>query len=161
MTSAPAIGFEYRPSRWPSRVLPLITILAVAAIWLCAIPTGLKIVMTGAAVLAAVRAVSRFARPGVVAAGWARDSGWSLRMATHEDLAATLTSFRTLGHQAIWLHFKARGAGAVSLLLAPDNSDADIRRLRLRMRLALAASAEQQASREGRGTLSSERGPTV
>ncbi len=160
MTSAPAIGFEYRPSRWPGRVLLLIATLALAAVWLSATPTALKIALTGAAVFAAARAMFRFARPDVAAAGWTRDAGWSLRMATHEDLAATLASFRTLGHQAIWLHFKVQGPGTVSLLLAPDNSDADIRR-RLRMRLALAAAAEQRASREGRGTLSSERGPTV
>jgi toxin CptA len=160
MTSAPAIGFEYRPSRWPGRVLQLITVLAVLAVWLSAIRTGLKIALTGAAVLSAARAISRFAHPTVMAAGWTREGGWSLHMATHEDVAATLVSFRALGHQAIWLHLKTSGQGAVSLLLAPDNSDVDIRR-RLRMRLALAASSGAQTPRESRGTLSSERGPTV
>ena len=160
MTSAPAIGFEYRPSRWLGRVLMLITTLAVLAVWLSGIPIGLKVALTAGAVLATGRAIARFARPDVVAAGWAHDGGWSLRMTTHEDVAATLVSFRILGQWAIWLHLKTPGRGAVPLLLAPDNSDADMRR-RLRMRLALAASTGRQTPRESRGTLSAERGPTV
>lgn len=156
MTSAPAIGFEYRPSRWPARVLLLLSTLAIVAAWLSAIPSGLKVALTVGAVLATRRAIARFARPDVVAAGWAHDGGWSLRMTTHEDVAATLVSFRILGQWAIWLHLKTPGRGAVRLLLAPDNSDADIRR-RLRMRLATG----RQTPRESRGTLSVERGPTV
>lgn len=160
MTSAPAIGFEYRPSRWPGRVWLLITALAVVAVWLSAIPSWIKSLLTAFAVLAAVRAIARSSHPEVVAAGWAREGGWSLRMATYEDVPATLASFRALGHQAVWLHLNAQGRRGVSLLLATDNSDADIRR-RLRMRLALADSAGLHTPRERRGTLSPERGPTV
>jgi toxin CptA len=81
-------------------------------------------------------------------------------MATDEDIAAVLASFRTMGDRAVWLHLKAQGRNSVSLLLAPDNSDADIRR-RLRMRLALAGTAGRHVPGQVRGTLSSERGPTV
>lgn len=68
-----------------------------------------------------------------------------------QDAAATLASFRVIGEQAVWLRLSLAGQGHVALLLAPDNSDADIRR-RLRMRLAQI---------EASGTSAATRGPTV
>jgi toxin CptA len=160
MTSAPAIGFEYQPSRWPGRVFLWVTTLAVLAVWLSAIPFWLKGVLIACAVLAAWRAIARLAHPVVKAAGWTRDGGWSLRMVAGEDMPATVISSRVAGDRVVWLHLATPKQGPISLLLAPDNSDADIRR-RLRMRLALAASGGPQTPGGGRGTLSPERGPTV
>jgi toxin CptA len=68
MTSAPAIGFEYQPSRWPGRVFLLTATLAVLAIWLSAIPLWLKGVLAVWVILAARRAMARFASPSVKAA---------------------------------------------------------------------------------------------
>jgi len=160
MTSAPAIGFEFRPSRWPGRILALITLLGVLAIWLSGIAWWFKLPLSMGAVLAAWRATVRMAHPLVAAAGWARDGGWSLRMTHSEDAAATLRSFRVAGEQFVWLYFLVQDHGRAGLLLGPDNSDADIRR-RLRMRLAQVESAIPDAEPAARGTLSARSGPTV
>jgi len=151
MTSAPAIGFEYRPSRWLSRVLLLVSSLAVLAVATSALPWLAKTVLVIAVSVALWRTLRRGSALPVQAAGWGRDGGWSLRMGTGEDVAATLCAFRVIGDKAVWLRLRVPGHAAVALLLAPDNSDADMRR-RLRMRLA---------QLEASGTLAAERGPTV
>lgn len=156
MTSAPAIGFEYRPSRWLGRLLCAVSVLAVLSVWLSGVPWAVKLLLVTVLVAAAWRTIARLADSRVTAAGWGRDGGWSLRMEDSEDVAATLQAFRVVGVTVVWLRLSAPGRGGASLLLAPDNSDADIRR-RLRMRLALPASAGSLAT----GTLSERRGPTV
>jgi toxin CptA len=77
-------------------------------------------------------------------------------MAGGEDMAASLRAFRVVGEQVVWLHLSTAGHGRYSLLMAPDNSDADIRR-RLRMRLASASNDIGSSP----GTPAAERGPTV
>ena len=134
MTSAPAIGFEYRPSRWLPRLLSVMTVLAMLAVLLCGLPWWLKVVLAAAIALAAYRALRRWSATPVRAAGWSGEGGWSLHLADHSDAPATLVSFRVLG-ACILLRLRAASLGEQVLLLAPDNSDADIRR-RLRMRLA-------------------------
>jgi toxin CptA len=64
-------------------------------------------------------------------------------LSSHEDVPATLASFRVLG-ALVLLRFKTARHGTHTLLLAPDNSDADIRR-RLRMRLATLQPGESSA----------------
>ncbi len=135
MTSAPAIGFEYSPSRWLERALGLMSVLAVVAVLLAALPLWLKSPLAVLPLLAARHAALRFRRSSVRAAGWSRDGSWTLRLASGEDVPATLASFRATG-ELIWLRLRTQGRGVVVLLLAPDNADADIRR-RLRMRLGL------------------------
>ena len=140
MTSAPAIGFEYSPSRWLPRLLAGMALLTLLAILLAAVPFWLKYPLALMPVLAARYAVLRFKRSPVRAAGWSRDGSWILRFASGDDLPASLDSFRVVG-DCIWLRLCLAGGGSVVLLLAPDNTDADIRR-RLRMRLALPARDE-------------------
>ncbi|MEW9623457.1 hypothetical protein [Rhodanobacter geophilus] len=135
MTSAPAIGFEYRPSRWLPRLLWALTVLAILAIALCGLPVGLKLPLAALVVLLVFRVVRRWSASPVHAAGWNGEGGWSLRLADHSDVPAMLASFRVLG-AVILLRLHAPSLGEQVLLLAPDNSDADIRR-RLRMRLAM------------------------
>ncbi|AIF47704.1 protein YgfX [Dyella japonica] len=135
MTSAPAIGFECRPSRWLGRLLLFVSLLALLATWLSAVPWPAKLVVTMGVPLACWRARKRFSDQAVEAAGWARDGSWSLRMRSGEDAVATLASFRVVGEKIVWLRLSLTGRRQALLLLAPDNSDADIRR-RLRMRLA-------------------------
>jgi len=135
MTSAPAIGFEVRPSHWLGRLLFSVSLLAMVAIWLCALAWMAKIALSAAVGFACWRAQAGPFKAQVKAAGWSRDGGWTLRMSEGEDMAATLASFRVVGEVAVWLRLALPGRHHVVLLLAPDNSDADIRR-RLRMRLA-------------------------
>ena len=144
MTSAPAIGFEYRPSRWLPRLLYVLAALALLALVLAGVPIWLKLPLALLVAGLVWRAVRRHRRAPVVAAGWSAEGGWSLHFADGSDAPAVLASFRVLG-AAILLRLHTPPVGEQVLLLAPDNSDADIRR-RLRMRLA-AAQVEQAASR--------------
>ncbi len=136
MTSAPAIGFDYSPSRWLQRALLLVAVLAVLATMLCALPLWLRLLVAVVVVLVTWDTRRRLAAPAVIAAGWSDGSDWTLRMTDNEDIPAILVSFRVLG-AFVLLRLRLRSArqGTCVLLLAPDNSDADIRR-RLRMRLA-------------------------
>jgi toxin CptA len=134
MTSAPAIGFEYRPSRLLPRALVVVAMLAALAVMLSALQLWLKALLLLVVLAATWRAIRRLAANPIAAAGWSADNAWTLRLLDHEDVPATLASFRVLG-ALVWLRLQTAGRGAQVLLLAPDNSDADIRR-RLRMRLA-------------------------
>ena len=134
MTSAPAIGFEYRPSRLLRRVLIAVAAMAVLAVALCGLALWLKWLLGIAVVLATWQSVRRLAAVPVAAAGWSADNDWTLRLIDHEDVPATLASFRVFGIFVL-LRLQTVERGVQVLLLAPDNSDADIRR-RLRMRLA-------------------------
>lgn len=142
MTSAPAIGFEYRPSRWYVRVIVAVATLSSLALWLSAVPVLLKALLTVVLAAATSRAWTRFARTPVVAAGWSHRAGWTLRTTDGEDWPASLRAFRTAGERLVWLHMVVANRQRMSLLLAPDNSDDDIRR-RLRMRLALDSKRER------------------
>lgn len=134
MTSAPAIGFEYRPSRRLRQALVLVAALAWLAVALSALPVWLKLLLAAAVAMATWRTLRRLAAAPVTAAGWSADDAWTLHLADHQDMPATLASFRVLG-VFVLLRLRTAERGVQVLLLAPDNSDADIRR-RLRMRLA-------------------------
>jgi toxin CptA len=134
MTSAPAIGFEYRPSRGFRRLVMLVAALAVIAVSLSALTVWLKLILCVVVLGAAARSVRRMANSPVAAVGWNADDAWIIHLASHDDVPATLASFRVLG-ALVLLRLKNPEHGIHVLLLAPDNSDADIRR-RLRMRLA-------------------------
>ena len=134
MTSAPAIGFEYRPSRLLRHMLLVVAALAVLAVVLCALAPWLKLLLIAGVLLATWQSILKAAALPVVAAGWSADNSWTLHLADHEDVPALLASFRVLGGFVL-LRLRTVERGTQVLLLAPDNSDADIRR-RLRMRLA-------------------------
>ena len=136
MTSAPAIGFEYAPSRLVARACSGMALLAALAIWLSGVALWGKPVLTAVLLLAWLVEWGRWRRPSITSAGWAADGGWTLRDATSADRAATLCSSRVLAG-CVWLRLQPTSGRPVSLLLAPDNSDDDLRR-RLRMRLAAA-----------------------
>ncbi|MGO4700344.1 protein YgfX [Dyella sp. 2RAB6] len=139
MTSAPAIGFEYAPSRLLARSCAGLAWLALLAVWLCGMPWWGKCAMSCVLAAALLAERRRWLRPGVTSAGWAADGGWTLRDATSTDIQAMLLSSRVLAG-CVWLRLRLASGPALSLLLAPDNSDADLRR-RLRMRLAAALPA--------------------
>lgn len=134
MTSAPAIGFEYRPSRRFAQGLAAIALLGGLSVALCALPWWLKGLLLAAVLLATAGAIRKLLGSPVTATGWSADSGWVVHLRSHEDVAATLASFRVLGTWVL-LRLVTAEHGIHVLLLLPDNSDVDIRR-RLRMRLA-------------------------
>lgn len=136
MTSAPAIGFEYRPSRWPARLLTAWLVLALIAVVSCSLAWWMKGVVAALLLGAWRRALRHPADAGVTAAGWGSriEDEWRLQRWNGADVPAELVSFRALG--AFVLLRLRHGDGSVCVLwLAPDNSDSDIRR-QLRMRLA-------------------------
>jgi toxin CptA len=135
MTSVPAIGFEYRPSRLFVRVALAVAALALLAVLLCGLAGWLKAALAILLAAATWRALRVASRVPVTAAGWAGDGQWTLRLASGADVPATLASHRVIG-SLVLLRLHARELGEVALLLGGDNSDADLRR-RLRMRLAL------------------------
>jgi toxin CptA len=139
MTSAPAIGFDYRPSRLFVRVALTTAALALLAVLLCGLAWWIKAVLVVVLVAMAWRVVRVAARMPVRAVGWTGNGGWTLRLTTGEELPATLASHRVIG-ALLLLRLHAPGLGEVALLLGADNSDADLRR-RLRMRLALPSDA--------------------
>jgi len=133
MTSAPAIGFDYRPSRLPGRLLAIAAALALVAIGLCGAPAGLKLVLMAGTLALAILAGGRSRRSSIAGVGCGPD-GWIVYEADRRQLPAMLLSHRVIG-TCVLLRLKTSVA-IETLLLAPDNSDADIRR-RLRMRLAV------------------------
>lgn len=141
MTSAPAIGFEYRPSRWIPRLFLVVTLLTLLAIALSGAPWTVQCGLAVAVIAACRLAIRRLHLP-IYSVGWAR-SGWTLRSLNGEDEPASLLSFRAMG-SLVLLRLASRRHGKFTLWLMPDNSDADIRR-RLRMRLAVL----QVASKDG------------
>jgi toxin CptA len=134
MTSAPAIGFEYRPSRWIPCLLIVVTALAMPAIALSSLPRVLQTVLAVGVLILCGRALRRLRVP-VSAVGWANQGGWSLHGLDGADEPATLLSFKVI-QTAVLLRLASRRYGKLTFWLMPDNSDADIRR-RLRMRLAV------------------------
>ena len=134
MTSAPAIGFEYRPSRLLRRALLAVAALAVLAVWLCALAPWMQWFLIAGVLLATRQSLRKVEDSPVAAAGWSAANDWTLHLVDREDVPALLLSFRMLGGFVL-LRLQTARQGTQVLLLAPDNSDADIRR-RLRMRLA-------------------------
>jgi toxin CptA len=106
----------------------------VLAVVLCALVIWLKLLLIAGVLQAAWQSMRNAAGSPVVAAGWSADNSWTLHLADHADVAATLASFRVLG-RFVLLRLSTVEQGMQILLLTPDNSDADIRR-RLSMRLA-------------------------
>lgn len=135
MTSAPAIGFEYRPSRLLRRLLLVVASLTMLAIALCALAIWPKLLLMAGVLMATGQSLHRMANSRVAAAGCSAGRDWMLHLADGEDVPATLASFRVLG-AFVLLRLQTLEQGVQVLLLAPDNSDADIRR-RLRMQLAI------------------------
>ena len=134
MASAPAIGFEYSPSRLIRRLRWSVAGLAVLALMVSGIDPSMRALLVFAC--AARLGLARWRRaPSPSAAGWHPKSGWTVRIADGRDAAMTLRSFHVLAG-CIVLNLAGEGMRH-DLWLLPDNTDPDTRR-RLRMRLAAA-----------------------
>lgn len=120
MTSAPAIGFEYRPSRLFGRCLMAMAGLAGLAVVMAGVAVWLKALLLAGVGIALFRVLAAQARQPVRAAGWAADGSWGLRLHQGQDVVAALQSFRMLGTFLLLRLRSAEGRESV-LLLAPDN----------------------------------------
>ncbi|MGN6313553.1 MAG: protein YgfX [Rhodanobacteraceae bacterium] len=136
MRSAPAIGFEYKPSRMLSACIVWLTALAMVAIALSDLPGWTIATLAIAALAYAAIALWRYRHPRVIALTWRSDGSLSIRLADrgHEatEVQGALRDARVLGFLIV-LHLRWPDDSA-GLWLLPDNLDADTRR-RLRVRL--------------------------
>jgi|SRR5690348_11658817 len=137
MRSAPAIGFECRPSRTLSMCIVVLTVLAWAAVAMSGLQLWTKAILAIGALVYGARGLWRYRHPRVLALTWRSDGGVSIRVSGHgdggEELQGELRDARVLGFLIV-LHLRWADRGRAALWLLPDNLDADTRR-RLRVRL--------------------------
>ena len=112
MTSAPAIGFEYQPSRLLARALTAVLVLAVLAIASCGFAWWLKPALVILALGLWLHAMRHRSDADVTAAGWAAEGGWNLHRGNGDDAMATLLSFRVLGNFVLLRLREPAAAGA-------------------------------------------------
>jgi toxin CptA len=134
MTSAPGIGFEYRPSRWPTALLVTLGALSLAAIAYSGVDAWLAVLLVLAVMAYATISFRRGRACRVREAMWRADGGWQLRLHDDTTVEARLLEARQMAG-AIVLRLGWTPKHREALLLFPDNLDADTRR-RLRMRLS-------------------------
>ena len=97
MKSAPAITFDYAPSRWLVAALTLVALLAALAIAASAIQTWMKLLLAAAAGIYAAYALRRLLRPIVRHCAWYESGHWRVRDAGGQDHAASLLSASVRG----------------------------------------------------------------
>ena len=85
-----------------------------------------------------------FLRSGIRRVLWHEAGHWRIGDAAGQEYAAELRHASVLG-SAITLSFRIMSIGNTSIVLLPDNCDADIRR-RLRVRLARAQAHDDQTA---------------
>jgi len=139
MRSAPAITFDYRPSRWVAGGVAVMALAAVAALAASGLPAWAKAAGILAALAYASLAAARLLRSPVRRCAWHSSGEWRLRDRDGADHAAQLRHATARG-PLIALVLSAGALRDVALVLLPDNCDDDTRR-RLRVRLARPADA--------------------
>src|SRR3569623_1508370 len=87
MTSAPAIGFDYRPSRLTGGLLGIVTALGLVAVALSGAPLWLKLVIAAGSLALAFVATRRLTLSRIAGVGYGPD-GWTLYQAARTPLPA-------------------------------------------------------------------------
>lgn len=132
MRSAPAIGFELRPSRRLIIATLAMTALAVLAIVLCAAAWWLKCLLTMATLATAGQSIRRLCLPRYRRINHDQ-AGWQITARDGSSITAELVQQARLGSLTV-LHFRLPQQHW-RFLIAPDMIDADTRR-RLLLTLA-------------------------
>lgn len=133
MPSAPAIGFELKPSRHLALACAVMLLLAGLALWLSAVPTVPSLAVTAMLLVLGWHGWRYWRADRWRALALDAQGRWQLHGRDGGDHPATLLGQRVLGpYIVLQLECGGRRHG---LLLGPDNLDADSRR-RLRTRLA-------------------------
>jgi toxin CptA len=143
MKSAPAIAFDYVPSRWLLAALIAVSGLALLAIALSGVSLWSKGVLALAACVYAGRTFAGLRKPPIRRCAWYESGHWRIRDASGRELEASLRQASVRGG-CIVLRFHSALARSSTLVLLPDNCDADTRR-RLRVRLARGDSVAARA----------------
>jgi toxin CptA len=143
MKSAPAITFEYAPSRWLAAAIVAIALLALTAVAFAGLGAWMKLALGCAVVAYAARALQRHLGASTLRVAWQEAGHWRIAPADGEERVAELRHAVIRGAWLV-LTLRAGNGERVALILGPDNSDADVRR-RLRVRLARARDAATAA----------------
>ena len=136
MKSAPAIAFDYVPSRWLAAAIVAAAVLALVSVALTGVSAWLKLAIGCAVVGYAAHSLWRHLGASMRRVAWHEAGHWKSAHASGEERVAELQNAVVRGG---WLVLTLRSGNGerVALILGPDNSDADVRR-RLRVRLARA-----------------------
>ena len=124
MKSAPAIAFDYVPSRWLQLALLAIIGLAGVSIAVCAAPMPVRGALILLAVAVGLRAFQRLATPWRRIA-WHADETWSLGDAHGAQVLAQLAAYSRRGGMLILRLVPDVGKRFEAVLL-PDNLDREL-----------------------------------
>ena len=144
MKSAPAIAFDYRPSRWLAIAIVLVALLALIALALSGIDLWMKLVIGCVACIYAGYALWRFLYAPARRVAWHAAGHWRVADIDGDEHVAELQHAVVRGDWIV-LTLRHSNGERVPLVLAPDNCDVDIRR-RLRVRLARARDDAQTSA---------------
>ena len=136
MKSAPAIEFDYQPSRWLIVAIALMAVLACVGIMHSGIPVRFKAAGGIFACAIAGLALGRCLRPLVRRAAWQTAGHWRLTDPDGREFTAEFVGGVARGAWVV-LNLRRSDGRRVALILGPDTCDADTRR-RLRVRLGRA-----------------------
>jgi len=143
MKSAPAIAFDYVPSRWLATAIVAVALLALVAVAFTGVAAWAKLALAGAVVAYAAHALRRHLGALTRRVAWHEAGHWRIAPADGEEHVAELRHAVVRGGWLV-LTLRAGNGDRVALILGPDNSEADVRR-RLRVRLARARDAATAA----------------
>ncbi|MEO8670528.1 MAG: protein YgfX [Tahibacter sp.] len=133
MKSAPAITFDYQPSRWLRAATLAIVCLACVSILLSATNVALQVAALGFAASVGIRAWSALGRARWRRIAWYVDGSWSLGDAQGEQVLVRLLGHSRRGSMLI-LRWQLGGGERFDAVLLPDNLDREtFRRLCVRL----------------------------
>lgn len=134
MKSAPAIAFDYRPSRWLLAATAVTTGLALVALTLCAFDAAVRVLLAIVIVGYAMFALRRFVRIAPRRLAWHTAGHWRIVESSGVERVAELERAAIRG---AWIALTLRRSdkSTLAIVLGPDNSDVETRR-RVRVRLA-------------------------
>jgi toxin CptA len=134
MKSVPVVAFDYRPSRLLTGALAVAFLLSMFALALSGMALAAKLLCGILAMVYAPLAMRRLFRASPCRAAWQAAGHWRLAFAEGPETVAELCGSAIRGSWIV-LNLRVNDGRRVDLILAPDNSDVETRRL-LRVRLS-------------------------
>ena len=134
MKSAPAIAFDYRPSRWVAAGIVTMALLAIVASASSGIGLWMRLAVGFASCCYAALALRRYVASPVRRVAWHEAGHWRMLDSDGQEHVAELRRAVVRGAW-IMLSLRLTDGKRASFVLAPDNCPADVQR-RLRVRLA-------------------------
>jgi toxin CptA len=133
MKSAPAIVFDFFPSRWVAAATCLVALAGLLALLFSGIPLWARLLLAATVCVYASYDLVRFLRNPVRRAAWYEAGHWRLADTQGAEHLAELQHGIARGPWIV-LRLRRSDGARIAIILGPDNSDSDTRR-RLRVRL--------------------------